>query len=142
MEIKYRSFFISIIIVVCLTMILTIFPIWQLIIIPGVFAGIFNKSLKYGVLGGAIGVTVSWGIYITLNMITRNTYIFLDQLGSLLFGEGFGWVFVLLIILLAAFFGAIGAGIGNGLMNVIKLYLESRHYRDLKIIIDKKLNKN
>ena len=132
MEVENRNFYISVIVVICLTMLLTIVPIWQLIIIPGIIAGIINKSLKHGVLSGFLGVTLSWGLYILVGMITRNVYIMLDQLGGLIFGEGFGWAFVVLILLIAAIIGAFGGGIGNGLMILIKMYLEKHPSRDSK----------
>lgn len=132
MEIERRTFFISVVVVLCLTMLLTLVPVWQLVIIPGIIAGMLNKSLKYGVLSGLIGVTLSWGIYVLVGVITRNAYIILDQFGALIFGEGFGWLILTLIILLAAIFGAMGAGIGNGFMNLINAYLEKHPYRDSK----------
>ncbi|MBY9012265.1 MAG: hypothetical protein KGD70_07815 [Candidatus Lokiarchaeota archaeon] len=132
MEVENRNFYISVIVVICLTMLLTIVPIWQLIIIPGIIAGIINKSLKHGVLSGFLGVTLSWGLYILVGMITRNVYIMLDQLGGLIFGGGFGWAFVVLILLIAAIIGAFGGGIGNGLMILIKMYLEKHPSRDSK----------
>jgi cell division protein FtsX len=113
-------------------MLLTLVPIWQLIIIPGIIAGIINKSLKHGVLSGFLGVTLSWGLYILVGMITRNVYFMLDQLGGLIFGEGFGWTFVVLILLIAAILGAFGGGIGNGLMILIYMYLEKHPSRDSK----------
>ncbi|NVM17793.1 MAG: hypothetical protein HWN80_08755 [Candidatus Lokiarchaeota archaeon] len=132
MEVENRNFYISVIVVLCLSMLLTLIPIWQLIIIPGIIAGILNKSLKRGVLSGFLGVTLSWGLYILVGMFTRNVYFMLDQLGGLIFGEGFGWIFVLLILLLAAIFGAVGGGIGNGFMALIKIYLEKHPFRDSK----------
>lgn len=133
MEIENRNFYISVIVVMCLTMLLTLIPIWQLIIIPGIIAGVFNKSLKRGVLSGLSGVTLSWGLYILTGTLTRNVYSLLDQLGGLIFGEGFGWVFIILILLLAAILGAIGGGIGNGLMALIKMYFEKHPFRDSKV---------
>ena len=133
MNTENRNFYITIILVICLTMLLTLIPIWQLIIIPGIVAGIFNKSLKYGVISGFLGVTFSWGLYIVVGMSTRNVYFMLDQLGGLIFGEGFGWVFILLLLLLAAIFGAIGGGIGNVLRVLIKKYLEKHPFRDSKV---------
>jgi hypothetical protein len=113
-------------------MLLTIVPIWQLVIIPGIITGMLNKSLKYGVLSGFIGVTLSWGIYVLVGVITRNAYIILDQFGALIFGEGFGGLVLLLIILLASIFGAMGGGIGNGFMTLINAYLEKHPFRDSK----------
>lgn len=132
MEIEKRTFFISLVVVLCLTMLLTLVPVWQLVIIPGIIAGMFNKSLKCGVLSGFIGVTLSWGIYVLVGVITRNTYIILDQFGALIFGEGFGLLILILIILLAAIFGAIGGGIGNGFMTLINAYTEKHPYRGSK----------
>ncbi|NVM46317.1 MAG: hypothetical protein HWN79_15515 [Candidatus Lokiarchaeota archaeon] len=130
MEEDNRNFYISVFVAICLTMLLTLIPIWQLIIIPGIIAGMINKSLKHGVLSGFLGVTLSWGLYILIGTISRNVYALLDQLGGLIFGEGFGWAFIVLILLLAAIFGAIGGGIGNGLMALIKMYLEKHPSRD------------
>jgi len=113
-------------------MLLTLIPIWQLIIIPGIIAGIINKSLKHGVISGSLGVTLSWGLYILVGEISRNVYLLLDQLGGLIFGEGFGWAFIVLILLLAAIFGAIGGGIGNGMVTLIKTYFEKHPSKDLK----------
>ena len=132
MEIENRMFYISIVVTLCLTMLLTLIPVWQLVIIPGIIAGMLNKSLKRGILSGFCGVTLSWGIYVIGGLFTRNVYFLLDQFGELIFGGGSGWVFLLLVILLAAVFGAIGGGIGNGMMTVIKIYLEKHPSRDLK----------
>jgi len=132
MEIERRIFIISVVIVLCLTMLLTLVPIWQLVIIPGIIAGLVNKSLKYGILSGFIGVTLSWGIYVLVGVITRNAYIILNQFGALIFGEGFGWLILTLIIILAAIFGAMGGGIGNSFMTLINVYLEKHPYRDSK----------
>ena len=132
METENRMFFISVIAVLCLTMLLTLIPVWQLVIIPGLIAGMLNKSLKRGILSGFSGVTLSWGIYVIVGLITRNVYLTLDQLGELIFGANSGWIFLILIILLAAILGAIGGGIGNGLMAVITAYLEKHPFRDSK----------
>ena len=132
MEIENRKFYISVIVVSCLTMLLTLIPVWQLVIIPGIIAGMLNKSLKRGVLSGFSGVSLSWGIYVIVGLFTRNVYLLLDQFGELIFGAGSGWIFLILVILLAAIFGAIGGGIGNGLMAVIKIYLDKHPSRDLK----------
>lgn len=132
MEIENRKFYISIIVVSCLTMLLTLIPVWQLVIIPGIIAGMLNKSLKRGILSGFCGVTLSWGIYVIVGLFTRNVYFLLDQFGELIFGGDSGWIFLILVILLAAIFGVIGGGIGNGLMAVIKIYLDKHPSRDLK----------
>ena len=129
MEDDIRNFYISVFVATCLAMLLTLIPIWQLVIIPGIIAGIINKSLKRGIISGGLGVTISWGLYILVGDISRNVYSLLDQLGGLIFGEGFGWAFIILILLLAAIIGAIGGGIGNGLMALINIYREKHPSR-------------
>ena len=133
METENRKFYISLIVVLCLTMLLTLIPVWQLVIIPGILAGMLNKSLKRGILCGFSGITLSWGIYVIVGVFSRNVYFLLDQFGELIFGGGgSGWIFLILIILLAAIFGAMGGGIGNGIMTLINIYLEKHPYRDSK----------
>jgi len=46
METENRKFYISLLVVLCLTMLLTLIPVWQLVIIPGIIAGMLNKSFK------------------------------------------------------------------------------------------------
>ena len=133
MDIENRKFYLSIVVVLCLTMLLTLIPVWQLVIIPGIVAGMLNKSLKHGALSGFSGVTISWGIYILFGLFTRNVYFLLDQFGELIFGGGSGWIFLILIILLAAIFGIIGGGIGNGLRTITTLYLEKHPFRKSKV---------
>lgn len=130
MELEKRNFYISIIIALCLTMILTTIPVWQLVIIPGIITGLFNKSMKRAVVSGLIGVLLGWSIYIIHGLITRNTYTILDQFGSLMIGSGFGWLLLILIILFGAIFGALGGGIGNGLLVVYKFYFEKKTTRN------------
>lgn len=127
MEIENRNFFISIIIAICITMILTTIPVWQLVIIPGIIAGFFNKSMKRAVLSGLFGVLLAWLIYIIYGLIVRNVYTILDQFGSLIMGSGFGWLLLILIILFGAIFGALGGGLGNGLLFLYKFYIEKQH---------------
>lgn len=120
-----RHFILSLIITISLTMIFTMIPLWQLVIIPGIIAGLFNKSMKRAILSGMLGVLVSWSIYIIYGLITRNVYSLLDQFGALIITEGYGWLLLILIFLFGAIFGALGGGIGNGLLIIIKFYYEN-----------------
>ncbi|MFX1496634.1 MAG: hypothetical protein ACFFBH_16705 [Promethearchaeota archaeon] len=120
-----RRFILSLVIAISLTMIFTMIPLWQLVIIPGIIAGLFNKSMKRAILSGTLGVLVSWSIYIIYGLITRNVYSLLDQFGALIISEGYGWLLLILIFLFGAIFGALGGGIGNGLLITVKFYYEN-----------------
>ena len=124
----------SFIIVYCITSVLTLIPVWHLIIIPGIIAGIMNKSMRYGILAASIGILSCWLIYILFGMATRNTYAILNQIGALLFGSGSGWIFVILILLIGAIFGFLGAVIGNLSLILVNKYIlaESRKFKSLE----------
>jgi hypothetical protein len=121
-----RNFLFAIFIAAIITYILTFIEIWQLIIIPGVVAGIINyKRPRKGIYSGALGVLISWTLYILIAFMTRNTYPFFDQFAGLIFGDlGYGWVVLILVILLGILFGALGGAIGSGITLYISLRKE------------------
>lgn len=134
MEKEKMILLLSFIVVYCITSLLTLIPVWHLIIIPGIIAGIMNKSMKHGILAASTGVLTCWLVYVLFGMATRNTYTILNQIGALLFGSGSGWIFVLLILLIGAIFGLLGAVIGNiGLVLVNRYVLsENRKLKSLE----------
>ena len=108
-----------------ITFFLTFIEIWQLIIIPGIVAGIFNNKMKRGSLSGAISVSAIWALYILVAVLSKNAYVNIEQFAGLIFGalgfdsSGFGWIIILLILLFGALFGALGGAIGSGLKMLI-----------------------
>lgn len=125
-EEKHKYFLYTTIFAACLTMLLTLIPVWQLVIIPGIIAGFFNKQLRYAVLSGLTGVILSWLIYILVAFITRNTYTILDQVGALLVGTGFGWLILLITLIIGILMGILGGGIGYSISILLKPYLEQK----------------
>lgn len=133
------DFLIGILFSAIITYFLTFLPIWQLIIIPGLVAGIFNKKMKKGIYSGAIGISIIWISYIIYAILTRNAYTNLDQFAGLFFGSlGFGWVLFLIILLFGVLFGALGGAIGSGLTILIKLMIQNEPN---EILESKKSNK-
>jgi hypothetical protein len=125
-EKTYKYFIYTTIGALCLTMLLTLIPVWQLIVIPGIVAGFFNKRLRYAVLSGLTGVTISWLIYMISSLALRNTYTILEQIGELMVGSGFGWLIFLLILIIGLLMGALGGGIGYSISILLTPYLEQR----------------
>ena len=107
-------------------MLLTLIPVWQLVIIPGIIAGFFNKRLRYALLSGLAGVTLSWTLYMITALATRNTYAILDQIGTLMIGPGFGWLIVLIVLIIGILLGTFGGGLGYSLSILLKPYLVQR----------------
>jgi hypothetical protein len=120
------NFLKSISIAAIITFLLTFLEIWQLIIIPGIVAGIISKKkMKYGIFSGAIGVLIVWLIYILYAMETRNAYINLDQFAAIIIGDfGYGYMILLLILLFGILFGALGGAIGSSIRMLIDLNSE------------------
>ncbi|MFX1313663.1 MAG: hypothetical protein ACFFHD_13795, partial [Promethearchaeota archaeon] len=55
-----RNFIISFLLASSITYILIFIKIWQLIIIPGMIAGVLNKTMKQGIYSGALAVFLVW----------------------------------------------------------------------------------
>lgn len=133
------DFLIGILFSAIISYFLTFVAIWQLIIIPGLVAGIFNKKMKKGIYSGVIGILIIWTLYMIYAILTRNAYTNLDQFAGLFIGSlGFGWVLFLIILLFGALFGALGGAIGSGLTILIKLIINNEPN---EILESKKSNK-
>ncbi|MEJ2278574.1 MAG: hypothetical protein P8Y70_12615 [Candidatus Lokiarchaeota archaeon] len=129
MDRENQIFIISLLIVICVTAILTFIPIWQLIIIPGIIAGLINKKLRNAVLAGILGVLIFWFLYVINGVFFDNVYPLFDQFGALIMGSGYGWLLVILILLFGAIFGLLGGYFGNKIFKLILLVIEKRSYQ-------------
>ena len=110
----------------CITMLFTLIPIWQLVLIPGLFAGFFNKQLRYAILSGLTAVAGSWLIYIIVAFTMRNTYTILEQVGALIVGSGYGWLLLIIVLIIGLLMGALGGGIGYSIAILLKPYLNQK----------------
>ncbi len=128
-----KYFLISFLITAIITFLLTYIPIWQLIIIPGIIGGLFNKTMRRGIYSAALGVSIVWIFYMIYKMTVNGAYTNLDQFAGLIFGDlGFGWVIFILILLLGILLGALGGALGSGIMillgpRFIPKYFESKN---------------
>ncbi len=119
-EPETRNFLISFVLTAIITFILTYVPIWQLIIIPGIIGGLFNKTMRRGIYSAALGVSIVWIFYMVYKMAEFNAFTNLDQFAFLIFGDlGYGWVIFILILLIGILLGALGGAIGSGIMILI-----------------------
>ncbi len=115
-------FLLSILIVMAITYALTFVEYWQLIVIPGLVAGVLNKDTKRGARSGAIGVFIVWFIYIIYAIATRGTYIYLDQFAGLIFGSlGYGWILIVIVLVLGIILGALSGFIGGAIVKISKM---------------------
>lgn len=133
------DFLLAILFSAIITFFLTFVAIWQLIIIPGLVAGVFNKKMKKGMCSGAFGISIIWAIYMIYAILTRNALTNLDQFAGLIFGSiGFGWLLFAVILLFGLLFGALGGAIGSGITILINL----RSKVDSKDILETKKSVN
>ncbi|MFW9989931.1 MAG: hypothetical protein ACFFC3_14885, partial [Candidatus Odinarchaeota archaeon] len=133
---------VSFIITGLITFALTYLEIWQLIIIPGIIGGLFNKTMRRGIYCGALGVSLVWIFYLVYLMALNNFYTNLDQFAGLIFGSlGYGSIILILIILFGILFGALGGAIGSGIMLIIYPKFEETSNESSKPK-EKKVNSN
>lgn len=123
MESEHKTLILSIFFGACLSMVLTLIPIWQLVIIPAIITGIINQKMRDSIIAGILSILIPWSIYIGYGLATRNVYVILDQLGTLIFGAGFAWVFLLIVFLSSIIIGALGGGLGNKFYLLIKILI-------------------
>jgi len=126
MKAQNEELFISISVSFIIASIISFIPVWQLIIIPGIIVGTLSTTLKKASFTSGIGTLIAWSYYTISGLVLKNTYLIFDQFGALIIGFGYGWIFVLIILLMGLVFGIIGGAIGY----FIKM--EYKHYHQLK----------
>ena len=112
MKSENEELFIGISVSFIIASIISLIPVWQLIIIPGVIVGALSKTLKKASFTSGIGTLMAWSLYTVSGLALKNTYLIFDQFGALIIGFGYGWVFVLIILLMGLAFVIIGGALG------------------------------
>lgn len=125
MSLETRYFIISFLLASSITYLLLFTEVWQLVIISGIVAGLFNKTMRRGIFSGALAVFMVWIIFMIYQMISNNAYTNLDQFAGLIFGgSGYGVVILIIVILLGVLFGALGGAIGSGVAILVRARYE------------------
>lgn len=120
MEEEMKKFLIGIVITALVAGVISLIPLWHLVIIAGIIGGYLNGKMRKSILSGALGILLFWGLYAIYFIITTNAYITLDQIGALFLSKGFGWVILILILGMGFLFGALGGALGNILRIILK----------------------
>ncbi|MFX0000340.1 MAG: hypothetical protein ACFE9Q_09340 [Candidatus Hodarchaeota archaeon] len=118
MKSKNEDFLIGIITAFLFASIITMLPVWQLIIIPGIIAGLLNKTMRRAALAGGIGTLMAWSLYMISGLILKNVYLIFNQFGALILGAGFGWLLIIIVFLMGFVFGVLGGVLGY-LLNIV-----------------------
>lgn len=106
-----------------LTFIFCYFSYWQMCLISGLFAGLFYNKMRKGALFGTLGVGSAWILFIIIKLASSNISELLNQISGIVIGNtSLGWVFIILVILIAFILGALSGAIGSG----IRILIESR----------------
>lgn len=129
---KNENFLIGIIIAFIIASIITMFPVWQLIIIPGIIVGILNKTLSRAALSGGFGTFIAWSYYMTWALILNNVNVIFDQFGAIIIGTGYGWLLITIVFLMGFIFGVLGGALGYLLNTVIIVNIRASKERNLQ----------
>ena len=124
MKSENQDMIIGIITSFVLASIISMIPVWQLIIIPGIIAGILNTNIKRAALASGLGTLMAWSLYVISGVILNKVDLILDQFGALIIGPGYGGFFIFLILLMSMVFGTLGGALGYYSKSVINEYLQ------------------
>ena len=117
---KYSSYF-AILLTFILSMLFTLIPFWPLAFVAAICGGFLCRETKCGALSAMIGIIISWGFYIIIEVIRNSTNILFDELGKLITGSsGFGFWLILIMLIVGAFIGILGGTIGSGIRILIE----------------------
>ena len=100
-------------------------PLWQLSILASFVGGLFYNKMSKGALMGLAGIVSAWVIYIVIEVLSTQVYYMFDQVGGIILGlTGYGWVFILVLILIGAILGTLGGSFGSGVRMLIEIKQE------------------
>ncbi|QEE16698.1 hypothetical protein DSAG12_02528 [Promethearchaeum syntrophicum] len=128
---KYSPYFATLLTFI-LSMLFTLVPFWPLTFVAAIFGGFLCKNMNCGALSAMIGIIISWGIYIIIEVIGNRTNILFDQLGILITGSsGFGFWLIFIVLIVGAIIGLLGGTIGSGIRILIepKFLSKKNHQR-------------
>ena len=123
---KNEDLIIGITVSFVLASIISLFPVWQLIIIPGIIAGALGKTLKRASLASGFGTLTAWSLYTISGLILTNINLILDQFGALIIGTGYSWLFVLIILMMGLLFGILGGALGYLIKTAVHDYTQHK----------------
>lgn len=125
---KHPQYF-AIFLTFILSILFTLIPFWPLFFVAGIFGGLLCTKMKCGALSAMIGIIISWGIYIIIEIIRNNTIILFDQLGVLITGStGLGFLLILIVLIVGAIIGLLSGTIGSGIRILIEPKFSSSKY--------------
>ncbi len=103
-----------------LSLLFTASGIWQLAFIPGIFAGYFHhKRARDSFFMGFVCVLFAWGIFILYYISNEGAYELMDMIFAFIIGsEGFGFLAIILSLLVGGLLGGLGAVVGYSLYEI------------------------
>jgi hypothetical protein len=133
METEKRNLFIGTTISLILSALLSLIPIWQLIFLAGFIGGVINRRIIFGAISGAVGVGGFWILYIIDGLFFQGLYNLFDIFGSIILGSGFGWLILLIIIIMGLIFGLLGGTLGSAGGNIVLELYERQKISDREV---------
>ena len=133
METEKRNLFIGTAASLILSALLSLIPIWQLIFLAGFVGGLINRRIIFGAISGAVGVGGFWILYIIDGLFFQGLYNLFDIFGSIILGSGFGWLTLLIIIIMGLIFGLLGGTLGSAGGNIVIDLYERQKISDREI---------
>ncbi len=118
--IEEEKLFLGIAISFVLALIFSLTTLWHFSLLAAIIGGLFYSKMSKGALAGLIGVGGAWSIVIVIELIATDISVLLNQISGIIIGStSLGWLFIIIVILVALIFGALGGSLGTGIMIII-----------------------
>jgi len=100
---------------------LTLIPVWQLVILAGLIGGILASKRRIAFLAGFFGTFIAWGMYFWIMQMRFGTGVIPLQFSLLIFGnESIGSFFWLIFSLVGGLIGGSAGWIGLALKSLVR----------------------
>ena len=93
---------------------------WALMILAGVFGGVFTRRHRHAFIAGFLGVACAWSVWFMILVAAAQAYVVGEVFATLIGLPGFGRYIVSISILLGGALGASGALVGRSTIEFVE----------------------
>lgn len=118
-----------VLVIVCVLILGVLFQLtglWILMLLAGGIGALFCRSLKRAFIAGFLGVGLAWAILFGYLILTAQALAIADFFIALLGLSGFGWLVIVISIMIGALLGGFGAVLVRAIVEFVDEIIDQR----------------